>query len=316
MASAMVWMALAPSTLAGPTVNVTVSSSEDILGIGQTRTFSVLASVANPAGNLDGIFSYDINVNVSAAGVLQIVPGSIVQSGSDVIVNPGVITPTGLSACYGVYFNTQNFGIASPKELVRFSLEGLSTGSATVTVTPDATIGDDFLLQKSSAVLVNYSAATALMTVAHMPDPSTVQIRSGETLGLGDANIVTSTQTIENAGLLDITAGEHAVTQVIGLDANLLQGITRVAAGATLTVGQIVQDQVFVSGTLILDGSLLAPASPTGVMGAADAATDAGTSVPEPATLLLLALGGLTLIRRRRRPPVRTCRRGSASPDA
>ena len=151
IASVTVWTAFATTVAAGPVVNVTVSSTEDVLGIGQTRTFSVLASVADPAGSLDGIFSYDINVNFSVPGVVGIVPGSTIQPDADVL-SPGVISSTGLSACYGVHFYPQSSGINSPRELVRFSLDGMATGSAAVGVCPDATIGDDFVLQMSTPV--------------------------------------------------------------------------------------------------------------------------------------------------------------------
>jgi hypothetical protein len=66
--SFLVWVVSGSSAVATPSVNVSVSSSE-----------AVLASVANPAGSLDGIFSFDLNF--SAGGVFRIVPGSIVQPG-------------------------------------------------------------------------------------------------------------------------------------------------------------------------------------------------------------------------------------------
>jgi len=56
--TAVVWGVLAASAVAAPSVNVSVSSSEEVLGIGQTRTFSVVVGVTYPAGSLDGIFTY------------------------------------------------------------------------------------------------------------------------------------------------------------------------------------------------------------------------------------------------------------------
>jgi hypothetical protein len=120
-----------------------------------------------------------------------------------------------------------------------------------------------------------------------------------------DANLLDS---ITSSGLIDVTSGTEYLSSIVCPDANILTGIVRVEANATLWVSNLLQGQIYVSGTLVLG----TPPAGTlaGLAVASDYAPDsqlqtvpdpALETVPEPCALALLGLGGLTLLRRRRR---------------
>ena len=101
---------------------------------------------------------------------------------------------------------------------------------------------------------------------------------SGETLrgDSGDANLLPSAT---NSGLIEITSGTYGLASIDCPDSNSLVGTAKIDAGATLWVREITQEAVIVSGTLILDGSLLSQAAPLDVVGAGtDACARAGNA--------------------------------------
>lgn len=166
----LVVVALAGAAWAGPSVPVYLDIGENVVGVGQTATVSVVADVLDPASPTDGLFSYDLNVEFSDAGHLAIDPGSIEQPDAEDPRSPGTVGPTGLAACYGVYFHHQTYGIGETKELVRFHVEGLAPGTVTLTVTPDTLIGADFTLHESDDPAVDYTAAVGAIRIGTRAD--------------------------------------------------------------------------------------------------------------------------------------------------
>jgi len=157
------WLGLAASlALAAPSVNVSLDVGDPILSVGQRTSISVLAEVLNPASSTDGLFSFDLNVTFSAPGILAIDGSTIVQPDAEILLSPGTVGPTGLSVSYGTYFYHQSFGVGSPKELIRFSVDALAPGSLNLTVSADTMIGDDFMLHQSATPAVTYPAARSV----------------------------------------------------------------------------------------------------------------------------------------------------------
>jgi hypothetical protein len=155
------------------------------------------------------------------------------------------------------------------------------------------TIGTTLYVGKNADANGLYSLTGGQLIVPHISVGSagTLELSGGELSGnLDDANLLTG---IDSAGLVHITAGTYWLAFVDSPDSNSLQGTLEVDAGATLHVGEIRQGLLIGNGTVILGTSLTGQAAMPQSIG------DAGT-VPEPATLVLLALGGLALARRRR----------------
>jgi hypothetical protein len=71
----------------------------------------------------------------------------------------------------------------------------------------------------------------------------------GGTLAHQDAN---QSAALRNDGLFRVTSGTHRLGSIVPVDANILLGTTCVDAGATLIAGQIDQQNLVVSGTLVV----------------------------------------------------------------
>lgn len=151
-------------------VSVSLDVAENVIGVAETASICVWAEVLNPASPTDGLFSYDLNLELSHAGVLAIDPDSIEQPDTEDPQSPGTAGPTGLAQCYGVYFQQASHGIGIPKELVRLHAEGLAPGTVTLTVTPDTLIGADFTLHESDDLIVDYTAAVGAVRVGIRAD--------------------------------------------------------------------------------------------------------------------------------------------------
>jgi hypothetical protein len=156
---------IASQALAAPSVAVTVTLDDLYLRPGQTTLARVYGQVLSPASSTDGIFTYDLNVGINPTTIVTPVAASVNQPNSESPSSPGTLSSSGLAASYGTYFLVQNRGISSPQELVNFSIQGATVGTATLTVSGDTTIGDDFLLHESAPPAVNYAAATQAISV-------------------------------------------------------------------------------------------------------------------------------------------------------
>lgn len=153
-------------------VSVSLAVNDDGMGVGQSRTVSVLAEVVNPASGSDGLFSYDVNVDFSVTGIVGIDAGSIIQPEAEVPFDAGTVSPAGLAQSYATYFFRQDLGIGGPHELVRFTVDGLACGTVNISVTPDYLIGGDFTLHESESLTVDYGAANLSLTVTLPGDAS------------------------------------------------------------------------------------------------------------------------------------------------
>jgi hypothetical protein len=159
-----------------------------------------------------------------------------------------------------------------------------------------------------------YSAGTYLLQDGNLV-ASRITIGAGGKLTLtggslrGDALDANLAPRVVSSGLIELTAGTWRIASIDCPDANVPAGTVQIDAGATLWLGEFNQASFLVSGTLILDGSLLANAAPLSSASLAMAEDSLapegsplpdGSPAPEPATLVLLALGGAALLRRRR----------------
>lgn len=162
--------ALGATALADPVVSITLVSSTEVAGVGGHARVRVQAEVDGNASDTDGLFSYDISALFDAPAIAGIANGSVSQPGSGTPMSGGTVDATGLTACYGTYFYEQGYGINEPKELVSFNVVGLSPGAVQLSVTPDTTIGADFLLHESSSFTVDYLAASLSLVVAGAGD--------------------------------------------------------------------------------------------------------------------------------------------------
>jgi T5SS/PEP-CTERM-associated repeat protein len=206
----------------------------------------------------------------SVTGVIARLPGSV---GRVVVTGNGSVWSVSDSLYVGGMA-----GAAGGDGTLEVADEGLVSVGHGVTVWP----GGRIRLESGSLVVPHVSIGT----------DGTLTLSGGSLLGdPTDANLLTS---VTSAGLIEIISGTYWLASLDCPDANALAGTVEIDPGATLYVGKIMQGDVIGAGTLVLDSSLLDHAAPAGLL------TGVGESAPEPATLSLLALGGLALVRRRR----------------
>ena len=152
-------------SFAAPSIAVTAIADDALLRVNATTTVRVYAQVNSPASPSDGLFEYDLNAATFPAGVLSFLSTNFAQPGAESPSSPGALSTSVISQVYGTYFTQTNVGIAAPQELFHFTVKGTATGPATISITPDNTIGADFYLQQSTTFTTNYTGASTTITV-------------------------------------------------------------------------------------------------------------------------------------------------------
>ena len=151
--------------LAGPSVSLNLTIDDPLLRVNATTTVHVYAQVNSPASPNDGLLEYDLNAATSPAGPLSFLSTNFAQPNVESPSSPGTLSTSTISQVYGTYFTQTNIGIAAPQELFHFTVKGTATGPATISITPDNTIGADFYLQQSTSFTTNYTGASTTITV-------------------------------------------------------------------------------------------------------------------------------------------------------
>ncbi len=156
-------------------VNITASVDKSTIALGETATFRVFAQVqGNPAG--DGIFGWDVDLtvaDVTGTNVLDLLPATFASTGWDNAGSTGTAVANGLDAIYDTSFLDDSKGIGSPIELFSIDVQGMSLGSASLTIGPDATQGADMATHLgTNDDSGNYSAGSVLITV--VPEPTSM----------------------------------------------------------------------------------------------------------------------------------------------
>ena len=155
------------------------------------------------------------------------------------------------------------------------------------------TIGTSLVIAPNSGANGLYALTGGQLIAPHISvgTGGTLELSGGALAGsFADGNLLTG---IDSAGLVHITSGTYWLAFVDSPESNTIMGTLEVDAGATLYVGEIRQANLIGGGTVILDVSMTALAAQSQSIG------DLGT-VPEPATLALLTLGGAAITRRRK----------------
>jgi len=164
--AATVLLAAGPARAAA--VQVTLAADDLYLHVGETTTISVMGQIQWPTGEDDGIGAFDVDLILSDACVLSLVPGSVnrpdTYAGSD-----GSPMPFGLDAVTGAYL-ARSYGVYGPRTLFTAEVEAAAAGECMVAVGPDYTWGADFVLWESGSVLAFYSAGA---TIEVVPEPGT-----------------------------------------------------------------------------------------------------------------------------------------------
>ena len=153
------------------TVQVSLAADDLYLLMGETTTISVTGQIQWPAGEDDGIGTFDVDLILNDSCVLSVVPGSVnrpdTYAGSD-----GLPAPFGLDAVTGAYF-ARSYGISGPRTLFTADVHALAPGSCLVAVGPDYTWGADFVLWESGSVPAFYNAGSTIHVV---PEPATLSL--------------------------------------------------------------------------------------------------------------------------------------------
>ncbi len=150
---------------------VTAETDKSNLAVGETTVVTVRAWVEQPAGDLDGIFTFDLDLILGDPSVLSVVPGSVHRpdvhaalGGSD-----GTLANWGIDSIAGGYWEDTK-GVGTPQTLFSVDVTAMAIGNSTVAAGPDAELGTDFLLYESSTLNVDYSGAVVTLQV--VPEPS------------------------------------------------------------------------------------------------------------------------------------------------
>ena len=174
---ATVLLTVSPARAAA--VEVTLGADDFYLHVGETTTISVTGRIQWPAGEDDGIGTFNVDLILNDTSVLSIVPGSVSRpdtyAGSD-----GSPMPFGLDAVTGAYF-ARSYGVYGPRTLFTVDVQALASGSCLVAVGPDYTWGADFVLWESGSIPGFYSAGSTIHVV---PEPATSSLLALSALAL------------------------------------------------------------------------------------------------------------------------------------
>ena len=163
---------LCPCWAAAAVVDVTAELDANTLQLGQTTTLRVYAQVRDDmaaAGN--GIFGWDVSLRCSdplVAGALSATLNRAGWTSHPQTSSPGTPRDGGLDAIYDTSETQDDMGIAAPALLFSVETQALAVGTATFTVEPDLTTGEDFLTWGMDAG-GDYADATVTLTVVPAP---------------------------------------------------------------------------------------------------------------------------------------------------
>jgi len=155
-------------------IDVTLVVDKDTIAVGEIATLSVYAQVKpGSAIAANGVFGWDVDLRNSDAAVIGLLSASLDRSGwtgNAFTSSSGTATSWGIDAIYDTGETDNSLGLSSPVMLFSIQIQGLTEGTATFSVEPDATSGADFVTWKTG-IGGDYSLASVGITV--VPEPST-----------------------------------------------------------------------------------------------------------------------------------------------
>jgi len=158
-------------------VNVTVSSSQSTIGIGETATLTVYGQVKSAyyaTGN--GIIGWDVDLNLADPSLIQILSGTLSRTGwtnNPSTSSSGTAMSWGIDAIYDTGESSSTLGLTSPVQLFSVDFKGLAQGSTNFSVSADTKAGTDFLTWNGNTG-GDYSNASIPITVT--PEPATLTL--------------------------------------------------------------------------------------------------------------------------------------------